>query len=213
MPARIDTCPNLRGGPQRRRRTRRSSTMRTLDPRRRPDASRRQARTLVCSLLALAALLPASAEAIILTGGPVSIVDSTTPPTPAAPYPSQVNVPVGAAMVRDVNLRLDNLSHDFPSDVDVLLVGPDGTSVVLFSTPVRALPPPMSIRPWTIRRPARHPTRWCRGPSYLPTWSRGSPTCSRRRRRRARPGPRSRPSTRPTRSGAGASISSTTTPR
>jgi hypothetical protein len=106
--------------------------MRTLDPRRPRDA-RRHARTLVCALVVLAALVPASAEAIIVTGGPVSIVDSTTPPTPAAPYPSQVNVPVGVGMVRDVNLRIDNLTHAFPSDVDALLVGPDGTSVLLLS--------------------------------------------------------------------------------
>ncbi len=45
----------------------------------------------------------------------------------AASYPSQirVNFPKGSR-IKDVNLYLNHLSHAFPRDLDVLLVGPKG---------------------------------------------------------------------------------------
>jgi len=109
------------------------------------STDRRRTAPLVAACgLALAALCPVTAEAYTLTGGPVTVADSMTPPTPGDPYPSQVQVPAqvivgpGPAhddrgIVTDVNLRLDDLEHDFPSDVDVLLVGPGGQSALLLS--------------------------------------------------------------------------------
>jgi hypothetical protein len=92
-------------------------------------------------------LAPQPAQGQSFSGGPVTIVDSATPPRAAAPFPSQVTVPASVAVtapdgttreepigiVRTTRLRLNDLSHDFPSDVDVLLVGPDGKSVLLLS--------------------------------------------------------------------------------
>jgi subtilisin-like proprotein convertase family protein len=51
---------------------------------------------------------------------------------PATPYPSNITVagvPNGSA----VTVRLKNLNHTYPSDVDVLLVGPTGQKFILLS--------------------------------------------------------------------------------
>ncbi len=47
---------------------------------------------------------------------------------PAAPYPSNIVVPVIGSTVTKVAVTLHNLSHTFPDDIDILLVGPNGTS-------------------------------------------------------------------------------------
>ena len=92
-------------------------------------------------------LAPASAQSQTFSGGPVTIVDSSTPPTAAAPYPSQLTVPASVTVpspdgttreqaigiMYAARLRISDLTHDFPSDVDALLVGPDGRSVLLLS--------------------------------------------------------------------------------
>lgn len=51
---------------------------------------------------------------------------------PATPYPSDIVVS-GVGAVTDVNVTLVGFSHAFPDDVDLLLVGPDGTRLVLLS--------------------------------------------------------------------------------
>jgi subtilisin-like proprotein convertase family protein len=52
---------------------------------------------------------------------------------PATPYPWQVHVPLQGTIVRKVRVRLENLSHTFPDDLDVMLVGPQGQKTVLIS--------------------------------------------------------------------------------
>jgi subtilisin-like proprotein convertase family protein len=49
----------------------------------------------------------------------------------ATPYPSTINVSSVIGLVADVNVTLTGLSHTFPQDVGVLLVGPGGQRVVL----------------------------------------------------------------------------------
>jgi subtilisin-like proprotein convertase family protein len=51
----------------------------------------------------------------------------------ATPYPSTISVPSGLGSVQKVTATLKGLSHTWPSDVDVLLVGPGGQGVVLMS--------------------------------------------------------------------------------
>jgi hypothetical protein len=51
----------------------------------------------------------------------------------ANPYPSEIDVSGLAGRIVDVSVMLHGLSHSFPDDVDVLLVGPDGQAVVLMS--------------------------------------------------------------------------------
>jgi subtilisin family serine protease len=52
---------------------------------------------------------------------------------PASPYPSSVVVPPGLGTVTNVRVALNGFRHTWPSDVDILLVGPDGQTCVLMS--------------------------------------------------------------------------------
>ena len=51
----------------------------------------------------------------------------------ATPYPSTINVSGLGGTVTKVTVSLNDLSHSFADDVDVLLVGPTGASTVLMS--------------------------------------------------------------------------------
>ena len=62
----------------------------------------------------------------------IAITDSASPPTPASSYPSQIVVS-GELTPGDVNVTLNGFSHTFADDVDMLLVGPTGASVILMS--------------------------------------------------------------------------------
>jgi extracellular elastinolytic metalloproteinase len=57
----------------------------------------------------------------------------TTTNGPAGPYPSNINVALSPGPIVGVKARLNGFSHTFPADVDVLLVGPTGQTVVLMS--------------------------------------------------------------------------------
>ncbi|GAB4451600.1 MAG: hypothetical protein OHK0029_01070 [Armatimonadaceae bacterium] len=61
------------------------------------------------------------------TGGSITIRDNNT----ALPYPSTIEVTDVFADLFDLQVTIENFSHTFPSDVDVLLVGPEGQSVIL----------------------------------------------------------------------------------
>ena len=52
---------------------------------------------------------------------------------PAAPYPSTIAVSGVAGVVADLDVRLTGLDHDWPSDIDVLLVGPGGQTALVMS--------------------------------------------------------------------------------
>ncbi len=51
----------------------------------------------------------------------------------ASPYPSVVNVSGLPTAIRRANVTLTNLSHTFPDDIDMLLVGPDGQNALIMS--------------------------------------------------------------------------------
>lgn len=53
--------------------------------------------------------------------------------SPATPYPSNVTVSGITAPVSKVSVTLKNMSHTFPDDVDVMLVGPTGVKFILIS--------------------------------------------------------------------------------
>lgn len=62
----------------------------------------------------------------------IVINDSTNPPTAAAPYPSTNLVSgIKGSYVTKVTVQIVGFAHAFPSDVDVVLVGPGGQNAVL----------------------------------------------------------------------------------
>ncbi len=52
---------------------------------------------------------------------------------PATPYPSNIVVSGLSGTISKVTVGLNNLNHTFPSDVDMLLVGPGGQSFIILS--------------------------------------------------------------------------------
>jgi large repetitive protein len=79
-------------------------------------------------LLLLAGTLPALAATVTRTSaGAITIAETGA----ASPYPSTIDVGGLYGGVIDVNVTIAGLSHEFPTDIAVLLVGPTGQSVVL----------------------------------------------------------------------------------
>ena len=52
---------------------------------------------------------------------------------PASSYPAPIQVSGLTGTITDVDVRLNTLNHTFPSDLDIMLVGPGGQHVVLMS--------------------------------------------------------------------------------
>ena len=51
----------------------------------------------------------------------------------ASPYPSTLTISGAPGNVASLTVTLDNLSHAFPDDVDILLVGPGGQNAIIMS--------------------------------------------------------------------------------
>jgi subtilisin-like proprotein convertase family protein len=81
--------------------------------------------------LALAAVLGwlAAAAASADAQNPITIGGSG----PASPYPSVIAVPESPLIIEDLDVRMTDLTHDLPDELDMALVGPDGTAVMLMS--------------------------------------------------------------------------------
>ena len=54
-------------------------------------------------------------------------------PGPATPYPSNCVISGLGGTITDVNLELNGLSHTWPDDIDILLVGPGGQNAFVMS--------------------------------------------------------------------------------
>ena len=54
-------------------------------------------------------------------------------PAPAAPYPSSIVVAGMQGAVTKVTVKLNNITHGFPSDLDMMLVGPGGQAAFIMS--------------------------------------------------------------------------------
>jgi subtilisin-like proprotein convertase family protein len=85
----------------------------------------------------LCLLWPLAASAIDATFSSASSIiinDSASPPTVATPYPAVITVTgLAGQVVTKVTVQLNNLSHTFPDDIDILLVGPEGQKAMLMS--------------------------------------------------------------------------------
>jgi len=64
--------------------------------------------------------------------GAITIGDGT-PPIVASPYPATIAVSGVAGVISKLRVTLNRLSHECPRDMDVMLVGPTGQSIVLMS--------------------------------------------------------------------------------
>jgi subtilisin-like proprotein convertase family protein len=64
----------------------------------------------------------------------ITIADGDNPPTIAAPYPSSITVTGQDGLVLSkLTVTLQDVTHQFPSDISVLLVGPGGQAAILMS--------------------------------------------------------------------------------
>ncbi|MDQ4132709.1 MAG: hypothetical protein M3179_05755, partial [Actinomycetota bacterium] len=88
-------------------------------------------------LLGVAALLPLAGPAAAVpftNNAPITIPSpGLSVETKASPYPSNIVVSGLSGTVTDVNVTLCGLSATFPSDLDVMLVAPNGTNALLMS--------------------------------------------------------------------------------
>ena len=85
--------------------------------------------SVLCSLASLAVTVPASATTTFTNTAPITIPSSGN----ASPYPSEINGCGLAGPITDLSVTLHRFGHKFPSEVDILLVSPSGTGVVLMS--------------------------------------------------------------------------------
>jgi subtilisin-like proprotein convertase family protein len=60
---------------------------------------------------------------------PISIPSSG----PGSPYPSNIAIAGSGSSVIDVNVHLVGLSHTWPDDIDILVVGPQGQNLIIMS--------------------------------------------------------------------------------
>ena len=71
----------------------------------------------------------ATAAALTQSSGPLAIPANGS----ASPYPATINVSGLTGTVQHVAVRLNSLTHTFPADLDVLLVGPGGQAAMVVS--------------------------------------------------------------------------------
>lgn len=65
--------------------------------------------------------------------GAITIGDGPTPPIAATPYPATITVSGLGGVISKLRVTLNRLSHECPRDLDIMLVGPTGQSLVLMS--------------------------------------------------------------------------------
>jgi subtilisin-like proprotein convertase family protein len=76
---------------------------------------------------------PAGTTQTFSSSAAITIPASGTGPGPSSPFPSTILVSGMPGTITDVNVTISGLSQTFPGDLDILLVGPGGESVILLS--------------------------------------------------------------------------------
>lgn len=109
---------------------------------------------------------PASTQTFT-NSAPIAIPASGTS-GPASPYPSSVSVAGMPGPITDVNVTLHRFGHTFPTDVDVLLVSPNGESTIMMSDACGL--DPIEDFTWILDQQAAAPmVTPCAGFHYQPT--------------------------------------------
>jgi subtilisin-like proprotein convertase family protein len=87
--------------------------------------------------LVFVVLIPSLAHGTLLSFSNtnlITVTDGSQVPTSAVPYPSSIQVTgLNGQVIAKVTVTLHQLSHTFPSDLHMLLTGPQGQTVVLMS--------------------------------------------------------------------------------
>ena len=78
--------------------------------------------TVLFLLASLAVAASASAATSFTNTSPITIPN----PGNASPYPSEINVRGLTGPITDISVTLHRFGHKFPSEVDIVLVSPDG---------------------------------------------------------------------------------------
>src|SRR6187200_1580341 len=94
------------------------------------------ARRILISGILTGAAGDSAASAVFSNTNPVIINDSATPPTKASLYPSPITVSGLAGQVGTVKVTIHDLSHSFPDDVNMMLVGPNGAKIVFWANAI-----------------------------------------------------------------------------
>jgi hypothetical protein len=82
----------------------------------------------------LLSAMPAAIEATTFTGGAITFNDGATSPSAATPYPSTIVVSGLFTSLSSITLTLTNYTRSNRSDdIDMLLVGPTGATLIVFS--------------------------------------------------------------------------------
>lgn len=124
--------------------------MKTKTNRRRPVTA-----TFAIAVIAglLAAVGPSAEAGSSAPGNPTAIIIDQSSSGPGSqsvsPYPSSVTTWGIDGPITDVNVDLNNLTFGFPADVEILLVSPTGTAVLLVSDVCSATDPVIRSY-WTI---------------------------------------------------------------
>src|SRR4051794_976625 len=64
----------------------------------------------------------------------ILINDSISPPTKAATYPSMLSVTgLSGQLIVKATITLNGFTHEYPSDVTMLLIGPSGEKTIVVS--------------------------------------------------------------------------------
>jgi subtilisin-like proprotein convertase family protein len=109
----------------------------------------------------------------IETGSADAAVPGTGTQGIAAPYPLTRTVSAGDTLITDVNVTLDGIFHQNPDDLDLLLVGPTGQTVVLMSDACGTFDVNAYGWEWDDEAPASMPdggaTNLCGARSWRPT--------------------------------------------
>lgn len=94
---------------------------------------------IITLILAIAGASSVRAVYTSPTGGPVTMSPSSQAGA-ATPYPSTIEISGLNGSIVTVVVRLNGLSHTFPDDLDIVLVGPSGQAVMLMSDAGGATP-------------------------------------------------------------------------
>ena len=97
-------------------------------------------------LSGLLVAMPAAVRATTFTGGAITFNDGTTAPSLASPYPSSIAVSGLGTSLSSITLALSSFTRSARTeDVDMLLVGPTGATLIVFSDVGASAPEPGNL--------------------------------------------------------------------